>query len=256
MSSTQRLRPATSDAGKPLMSRSGVSPTFAVAAAFAVACAIAYAAIPEPGGVIHGCYLKTNGSLRVIDSSSTRCSPLEIAISWNQAGRDGPAGPTGPAGPAGPPSAAATSGGQTSSSAASNTISYKLVAPVAIGDLAGQNEDKGDHQIILPSAGRIFAMAQVHISSVQPASRPAFCRLLISDGTGPQNGLIAMGQDAVWGWQTAGSVFPFQHTVPVIGEMVKSAATYNVVVQCGLQSPLFDTGMTGEMNKLIVWSAG
>jgi hypothetical protein len=78
------------------MSRSGVSPTFAVAAAFAVACAIAYAAIPEPGGVIHGCYLKTNGALRVIDPSSTRCSPLEIPISWNQAGREGPAGPAGP----------------------------------------------------------------------------------------------------------------------------------------------------------------
>jgi hypothetical protein len=241
------------------MSRSGISPAFAVAATFALACAIAYAAIPEPGGVIHGCYLKTNGALRVIDSSSTKCSPLEIAISWNQVGREGPAGPAGPGGPTGPaspPAAAAASRGQTSSSAASNTISYKLVAPVAIGDLAGQNDDRGDHQIILPFAGRIFAMAQVHISSAQPASRPAFCRLLISDGTGPQNGLSAMGQDAIWGWQTAGSVFPFQHTVPVVGEMAKSAATYNVVVQCGLQSPLFDTGMTGQMNKLMVWSAG
>jgi hypothetical protein len=60
--------------------------------------------------------------------------------------------------------------------------------------------------------------------------------------------------DVLENTQTAGSVFPFQHTVPVVGEMVKSAATYNVVVQCGLQSPLFDTGMTEQMNKLIVWS--
>jgi hypothetical protein len=134
-------------------------------------------------------------------------------------------------------------------------MSYKVATPIAIGDLAGQNDDKGDHQIMLRFAGRVLAIAQVHISSVQPASRPAFCRLLISDGTGPQNGLTAMGQDAVWGWQTAGSAFPFQHTVPLVGEMVKSEGTYNVVVQCGLESTLFNTGMTGQMNKLIAWAA-
>jgi len=232
------------------MSRLTLSPAFTGIAAFAVACAIAHAAIPEPSGVIHGCYVKTNGSLRVIDPSSAKCSPNEIPIAWNQAGQEGPAGPAGPAAPPGP------SHGQASSSAGSNTISYKLVAPVAIGDLAGQNDDKGDHQITLPFDGRIFAIAQIHVSLVQPASRPAFCRLLISDGSGPHNGLTAMGEDAIWGWQTAGSVFPFQHTVPVVGEMVKSAATYNVVAQCGLQSPLFDTGMTGQMSKLIVWSTG
>jgi hypothetical protein len=235
------------------MSRITVSPTCAVAGAFAVAGAITYAAVPDPGGVIHGCYLRTTGALRIIDASSAKCSPGEVPIAWNQTGREGPAGPAGPAGASG---ASGSSRGQASSSAASNAVSYKLVAPVAIGDLGGQNDDGGDHQIILPSVGRILAIAQVHISSVQPASRPAFCRLLISDGTGPQNGLTAMGQDAIWGWQTAGSVFPFQHTVPVVGEMVKSAATYNVVVQCGLQSPLFDTGMTAQMSKLIVWTAG
>ena len=228
------------------MSKIIISPTFAVIGAFAVVGAIAYAAIPDPNGVIHGCYMKTNGSLRVIDPSSSRCSPNEVPIAWNQTGREGPAGPAGPPGP---------SHGQASSSAASNTISYKLVAPIAIGDLAGQNDDRGGHQIVLPFAGRILAIAQIFVSSVQPASRPAFCRLLISDGTGPQSGLTAMGQDAIWGWQTAGSAFPFQHTVPVVGEMVKSAGTYNVVVQCGLQSPLLNTGMTGQMNKLIVWTA-
>jgi hypothetical protein len=239
--------------------RIAVSPSFAAFAVigFAVIGAIAYAAIPDSSGVIHGCYLKTNGALRVIDpGSSSRCSVNEIPIAWNQAGREGPAGPAGPAGPPGPAAAQSASRAPASSSsaAASNTIAYKLAAPVAIGDLAGQNDDSGDHQIIVPVAGRILAIAQVHVSSEQPASRPAFCRLLISDGAGPQSGLAAMGQDAIWGWQPAGSTFAFQHTVPVVGEMVKSAGTYNVVVQCGLQSALFNTGMTARMNKLIVWT--
>jgi hypothetical protein len=241
-----------------LMSRITLSVTFAAIGAFAVVGAIAHAAIPDPDGVIHGCYTKTNGSLRVIDPSSSRCSPNEVPIAWNQAGRAGPAGPAGPAAPIAPAVPAAAPGlsqAQAPSSAASNTIAYKLVEPIAIGDLAGQNDDRVDHQIVLPFAGRILAIAQVHISSVQPASRPAFCRLLISDGTGPQNGLTAMGQEAIWGWQPAGSAFPFQHTVPVVGETAKPAGTYNVIVQCGLQSPLLNTGMTGQMNKLIVWTA-
>jgi hypothetical protein len=235
------------------------SPRFASYAVigFAVIGAIAYAAIPDASGVIHGCYSKTNGALRVIDSAlSSRCAANEVAIAWNQTGREGPAGAAGPAGPPGP---AAPSGPSpvpaSSSSAASHAIAYKLAAAIAIGDLAGQNDDSGDHQIIVPFAGRILAIAQVHIASEQPASRPAFCRLLISDGSGPQSGLTAMGQDAIWGWRPAGSTFPFQHTVPVVGEMVKPAGTYNVVVQCGLQSPLFNIGMTAQMNKLIVWAA-
>ena len=81
------------------MSRIIISPTFAVIGAFAVVGAIAYAAIPDPNGVIHGCYMKTNGSLRVIDPSSSRCSPNEVPIAWNQTGREGPAGPAGPPGP-------------------------------------------------------------------------------------------------------------------------------------------------------------
>jgi collagen triple helix repeat protein len=69
----------------------------------------AYAAIPDSGGVIHGCYQKNVGNLRVIDSDDgDRCRPSEIAIQWSETGPTGPVGPqgpkgdTGPAGPAGP----------------------------------------------------------------------------------------------------------------------------------------------------------
>jgi hypothetical protein len=50
-------------------------------------------------GVISGCYSKSGGSIRVIDSSVTNCKSNETAISWN---KEGPAGADGAAGPAGP----------------------------------------------------------------------------------------------------------------------------------------------------------
>lgn len=67
--------------------------------------------IPDSNGVIHGCYSKSNGSLRVTDSS---CAKGEKALSWNQRGprgaegaqgaegSPGPQGPKGDPGPQGP----------------------------------------------------------------------------------------------------------------------------------------------------------
>ncbi len=63
----------------------------------------ATAAIPGPGGVIAGCYVKSGGVLRVIDSSVTTCKSNETSLDWNQTGAAGPAGPAGPTGPTGSP---------------------------------------------------------------------------------------------------------------------------------------------------------
>src|SRR6266508_3793074 len=72
----------------------------------------ALAAIPDAGGVIHGCYKPSDEKLRVIDTEAGRtCASNETALSWNQTGPQGPTGPTGatgasgatgPQGPAGP----------------------------------------------------------------------------------------------------------------------------------------------------------
>jgi hypothetical protein len=77
--------------------------------------AVAYASIPDSIGVIHGCYAKSSGGLRVIDTGSGQhCLPSEVAISWSQRGPTGPigskgdtgnkgdTGATGPTGSAGP----------------------------------------------------------------------------------------------------------------------------------------------------------
>lgn len=64
---------------------------------------VAWAAIPDLGGVIHGCYQTKNGQLRVIDTGAgQRCNPNEEALQWNQTGPQGPQGVPGPQGAPGP----------------------------------------------------------------------------------------------------------------------------------------------------------
>jgi hypothetical protein len=62
---------------------------------------VAYSAIPDPMGVIHGCYMNAGRTLRVIDSTES-CPTNETALNWSQQGPAGPAGATGPAGAQGP----------------------------------------------------------------------------------------------------------------------------------------------------------
>jgi hypothetical protein len=88
----------------------------AATAVLAVAGGVAYATIPDSAGVIHGCYLKGIGSLRVIDPSAGQgCAGVEKPIKWSQTGpqglqgtpgTNGAAGPAGSAGAQGPPGTA------------------------------------------------------------------------------------------------------------------------------------------------------
>src|SRR5713101_6755015 len=60
---------------------------------------IAYAVTAaHPSGLIHGCYSKTGGGLRI----AARCRSGELPITWSHTGPAGKRGPTGKAGPAGP----------------------------------------------------------------------------------------------------------------------------------------------------------
>jgi hypothetical protein len=59
--------------------------------------AIAYASIPGPDGVIHGCYKTSTGMLIAIDSAAS-CPSGYTALNWNQTGPQGPAGTNGVSG--------------------------------------------------------------------------------------------------------------------------------------------------------------
>jgi collagen triple helix repeat protein len=61
----------------------------------------------DSSGAFHGCVNSASGLLRVVTPEGA-CTPVEVAIRWNQVGPQGPKGdqgergPAGPAGPAGP----------------------------------------------------------------------------------------------------------------------------------------------------------
>jgi hypothetical protein len=85
-------------------------------AAMAVTGGVALATIPDSGGVIHSCYSKSGGAIRVIDAGVTQCAKSETALDWNLKGQKGDpgtpgaAGATGPPGPPGPQGAQGTKG--------------------------------------------------------------------------------------------------------------------------------------------------
>jgi hypothetical protein len=61
--------------------------------------AIAFASIPSANGVIHGCYRRSDGRLRVINADAGRtCLAGEKALKWNRRGPRGLQGLRGPRG--------------------------------------------------------------------------------------------------------------------------------------------------------------
>jgi hypothetical protein len=77
----------------------------AAGALLGLAGGIAYATIPDTGGVIHTCYSQSTGTWRPIDTQTNppqKCKSGETQLDFNQKGPQGPAGPAGPAGPGGP----------------------------------------------------------------------------------------------------------------------------------------------------------
>src|SRR5262249_42874008 len=64
------------------------------------AASVAYAAIPDGVGMIHGCYKNGNGQLRVVNEAGDRTA-AESAIDWGPAGAPGGPGPKGDKGDTG-----------------------------------------------------------------------------------------------------------------------------------------------------------
>jgi hypothetical protein len=88
------------------MKRKLIRPTLVIlvaVGALLVVGGIAYATIPDGGGVIHGCYLKGLGTLRVVDTDKGQAclSKLETPLNWSQTGPQGQQGPTGATGATG-----------------------------------------------------------------------------------------------------------------------------------------------------------
>jgi hypothetical protein len=98
---------------------------------------IAYAAVPDGTGVIHGCRANVGGTLRVVDSERGEgCRPSETALDWNQRGQQGLEGPPGPAGTAKAWARIDGSGGITSSHGlGSATVTHPMTGVYCIHNL-------------------------------------------------------------------------------------------------------------------------
>jgi hypothetical protein len=70
------------------MRRIGATSTALLAAmAVALAGGLAYAAVPDSNGTIHGCYQSGSGALRVVDADvGGKCKPNEKPLDWNAGG--------------------------------------------------------------------------------------------------------------------------------------------------------------------------
>jgi collagen triple helix repeat protein len=82
------------------------------AAVFGIATAV-QATIPDSKGVIHACYAKISGALRVIDTAKGQtCSGSEYGVNRSRRGPTGSGGPTGQPGTPGQPGAKGATGPQ------------------------------------------------------------------------------------------------------------------------------------------------
>lgn len=165
--------------------------------------AVAYAAIPDRGGVIHACYQKTTGALRVVDSEKDRgCTRAELGLVWNQtgpqgvAGAQGPAGPQGVAGPQGPAGPAGSarafiSFGQNGSGASKNVTSVEDLTHGLYCVLLDPSIDLATTApIVTPAAGTGFGalMATVVPAGCSTSRTGIQVQIWNSSGVGVQGG--------------------------------------------------------------------
>jgi hypothetical protein len=99
---------------RPRLRYANVMSSIAVFIALGGGAYAAVSSIPGPDGVIHGCYQKKKGSLRLV-AAGRRCARSERAIAFNQ---QGPAGPRGSRGSAGSKGVKGATGSQGTTGAA------------------------------------------------------------------------------------------------------------------------------------------
>ncbi len=138
------------------------------------------------------------------------------------------------------------------STAVSYHVGFTLVnsSNTAIADLASMNSAGLDQQLMISTPGRILVSAQVQIQNPGGLAVRGACQMLMSDGTGPTNGLTVIGRPAVW-FTTINAAYDL--VVPVLGYAEKKPGKYNVVVEC--QQLGVSGGTVAILGNMIVWEA-
>jgi hypothetical protein len=176
---------------------------------FAIATAV-YADIPD-NGVIHGCYAKYNGALRVIDTDKVpdpqHCLSNEIPLDWNQVGPTGATGATGATGPTGP--SELVTNYQSFENEALDTDSTATLASVSLA--AGKYSLQG--------AARYFGTGDRSV---------VHCQYATSGGASSLHQLPFGSVLDV----TAGSEDPVFATIPIVGDITVTTGPTTVNLVC------------------------
>jgi hypothetical protein len=158
---------------------------------------IVQATIPDAAGVIHACYSKNGGTLRVIDSSVSNCAQNETSVTWNNVGPRGPqglagpqgaqgaqgpqgsTGPTGAIGPAGLTGPAGPAGAQGPAGADGVTAAYVAGALCGPCDVGTAGSDVFVKSV---PAGTYVFIASTNLFNFDSDTQTGTCELRI-DGT-------------------------------------------------------------------------
>src|SRR5437764_6100554 len=145
-------------------------PSPAIALGFAAfvlgATGLAFAAIPDSKGVIHSCYSKKKGTLRVV--KDPKCKEKERALAWNQRGPQGKQGRQGKPGVPGQPVLAPSTSANNFVDRGSESGLTGTISPVI--DLFTVNGGSEDLRIRTTSTANIIVTAEVTLMSPDATS--------------------------------------------------------------------------------------
>lgn len=184
-------------------SRFRLSPALVVSfvALFVALGGAAAAVIPDSSGVVHGCYQKNGGMLRVIDSDTgATCRASEVALNWSQTGAVG------------------------------GFVSAPCCSPAPLG-FPGTNVmelSQGTGAITAPADGKLLITASGNFQKSDDTTTvsDAFCTIEMSTNGGP---FSAIGQD-----MGINFFHPFQNgeLSATAGAAVSRGSTYDVALNC------------------------
>ncbi len=139
---------------------------------FGIASAV-QASIPDASGVIHGCYMKSGGSLSVIDSAAS-CKSGQTSLNWNQKGATGSRGPTGASGTTGPT-------GPTGPTEGVNATGTGLTLPMTVTNQFLLSSDL-DSTFTTATSGKLYLSKPIS-ASLACSSSPTVWWWITLDGT-------------------------------------------------------------------------
>jgi hypothetical protein len=204
---------------------------------------VAFGAIPDSGGLIHGCYSsnaskQTNGTqLNIVDADVASCNKNQQEVTWNKEGRPGADGVS-------VTSASLSSGdsncptGGSQFTAASNSVTY------ACNGAKGDKGDKGDTGAAGPSAayanygdgfhtlaaGATQTVASVTVPAGSYTISGAVQAIGVDDGQFLQCGFIATA--AVNG---RFAVLVFDSAEPMLADVTVNSSSNAIFLRCNAQ---------------------